>query len=299
VAVEAVATPTVDHRQVLQQGRASLKGPAKTKLDEPARKALRGDLGGALHELWRAIAPAVQVATGVDVAKLGFARGDKLAVKKLGPQYEPLATALVAFGLDDVDLYINAGRTGFARVLAAETPILCVGADVAGATTPHNRFVLGRAVATVAEGVATLSELREGELSWTIAAALRAVDVQVPAALGEQVVGDDTSITERARILKKELSRKAKQIIVQLAQTKGAELADVEGFKRAALAVGHRTGLLWSSDLAVALSVLDVGKGARSLTDSPAALDLTAWSVSDDHLRLREKLGLSLKGSKS
>jgi hypothetical protein len=51
--------------------------------------------------------------------------------------------------------------------------------------------------------------------------------------------------------------------------------------------------------LAVALSILDVGKGGRALVDSPAALELVAFSVSDDHLRLREKLGLSLKGSRS
>jgi hypothetical protein len=62
--------------------------------------------------------------------------------------------------------------------------------------------------------------------------------------------------------------------------------------------VTNRAGLLWSSDLAVALSVLDVGKGGRAVADSPAALDLAAWSVSDHHLRLREKLGLALKGSR-
>jgi Tfp pilus assembly protein PilF len=299
VAVEALATAQADQRQVIAQGRASLKGPTRTKLDDLSRKSLRGDLGGALHDVWRAIAPAVQVATGVDVGKLGFGRGDRLAVKKLGDKYEPLATALAAFGIEDVDVYINAGRTGFARALAAETPIVCVGADVAAASTPQNRFLLGRTVATVAEGVASLSELRDTELAWTVAAALRAVDAQVPAGLGEQVVSDDTSIAERAKIFKKELSRKAKQIIVQLAATRAADLADVEGFKRAALAVRQRAGLLWASDLAVALSILDVGKGGRALVDSPAALDLAAWSVSDDHLRLREKLGLSLKGSRS
>jgi hypothetical protein len=98
--------------------------------------------------------------------------------------------------------------------------------------------------------------------------------------------------------LKKELSRKAKQVVTSIVQTKAGELGNVDAFKRAALAVGHRTGLLWSSDLAVALSILDVGKGGRAIADSPAALDLAAWSVSDDHLRLREKLGLALKGSR-
>jgi hypothetical protein len=31
----------------------------------------------------------------------------------------------------------------------------------------------------------------------------------------------------------------------------------------------------------------DVGRGGRVLADSPSALELTAWSVSEDHLALR------------
>jgi Tfp pilus assembly protein PilF len=295
VAVEALGTASVDQRQVLAQGRHQLAAPARVKLDETSRKALRGSLGGALHELWRTIAPAVQITTGVDAGKLGFARGDKLAIRKLGNQYEPLATALACFGVDDVEIYVNAGRTGVARALAAETPVLCLGGDVAAAATPHNRFLLGRVVATIAEGVSTLPELREGELAWTLAAALRAVDVQLPAALGELVFGDETTIGERAKLLKKELSRKAKSAVQELARTRLNQLTSVDDFKRAAIGVGHRAGLLWSGDLAIALSVLDVGKGGRSLSDSQPALDLTAWSVSEAHLRLREKLGNTVK----
>ena len=298
VAVEALGTPTVEQRQVLAQGRQQVGAPARLKLDEPARAALRGSLGGALHDVWRAIAPAVQVATGIDVGKLGFGRGDRIALKKLAGKYEALATALACFGIDEIDLYINAGRTGFARALAGETPILCLGADVAQAPSSHERFLLGRAVATIAEGVATLGELREGELAWTVAAALRASDAKVPPALAELVVGDETTIAERAKLLKKELGRRAKTAVAQLAQAKSNELADVDGFRRAALAAGHRAGLLWSGDLGVALAVLDVGKGGRSLADNPGALDLTAWSVSDIHVRLRDRLAIAVGGAR-
>src|SRR6185503_6743199 len=104
-AVEALGTPSVDQRQVLSQGRHRLRAvaPSRIKLDDLARKALRGSLGGPLHDLWRAIAPAAQIATGVDAAKLGFARGDKIAVKKVGDKYEPLATALACFDISDVE----------------------------------------------------------------------------------------------------------------------------------------------------------------------------------------------------
>jgi tetratricopeptide (TPR) repeat protein len=296
VALEALSTPSAEQRQVLAQGRQRLAAPKRVLLDETARQALRGSLGGPLHDLWRAIAPAVQIATGVDVGKLGFARGDKVAIKKLGDKYEPLATALACFGLEDVEIYISAGRAGVARALSAETPILCLGADVAAAAKPHERFLLGRVVATLAEGVTTLPDLREGELASMIAAALRAADAPLPPGLAEQVASDDNVIAERAKLLKKALGRKPKALVVELARAKAKQLTDIDELRRAALAVGQRAGVLWCSDLAVALSVLDVGKGGRALIDSQPALELTAWYVSEEHLYLRDQLGISLRG---
>jgi tetratricopeptide (TPR) repeat protein len=312
VGLEAMGTPTIDQRQVLEQGRNKLGLPIRNRLDDAARKALRGGLassaestgsragggGGALVDLWRAIAPAVQVATGIDVAKLGFARSDKVALKKLGPQFEPLATALACFGIEDVELYISASRIGVARALAAETPILCIGADLASGKAPTQRWLLGRTIATLAEGLATLPDLRDGELGWTFAAAIAAVDLQIPRGIADEAVGEDASIAERAKVVKKTISRKAKAIVQQIVQQKTAELTDVAGFRAHALAVGHRAGLVWAGDLAVALAQLDVGKGGKSIGDSPAALELTGWSVSDEHARVREILGVGLRGAR-
>jgi hypothetical protein len=299
VGLEALSLPSTDQRQVLAQGRHMIAGPAgnpaKQRLAPQARVELRGALNPALGEMWRAIAPAVQAATGIDVAKLGFTRADRIVIKKLGQAYEPLATALMCFGIEAVEIYINAARQGMARALAGETPIICLGADVAAAQLPHQRYLLGRTIATVAEGLATLPELRDGELDWTIGAALRASDVAIPPVLAEAVAGEDATIAERIKILKKELNRKAKAAVQQLAQ-KAHELVDIAGFRRAALAVGHRAGTLWAGDLSVALAQLDVGKGGRALSDSPAALELVAWSISEDHLRLRDHLGVALRG---
>jgi hypothetical protein len=238
----------------------------------------------------------VQATTGVDAGKLGFARGDRIALKKLGDKLEPVARALAAFGIDDVDIYVSASRNGVARALAGETPILCLGADVAAATTPNHRFLLGRTVATLAEGVAGLADLREGELPWTIAAAMRACDVAIPPSLSELVSGEETSIAERAKVLKKELSRKAKGVIAQVAP-RIRDAAEIETFRTRTLETRNRAGLVWAGDLAVALGILDVGKGGRQLTDSPAALALVGWSVSLEHLKLRSQLGVALKGT--
>src|SRR5690606_27133909 len=103
---------------------------------------------------------------------------------------------------------------------------------------------------------------------------------------------------ERAKLIKKQIGRKAKAQVVQLVQSKGDELGAVPQFRRRVIALGHRAGLVWAGDLAVALAVLDVGKGGRPLGDSPAALDLMAWSVSEEHLHLREVLQIALKGAR-
>ncbi|MCX5748342.1 MAG: hypothetical protein NT062_38305, partial [Proteobacteria bacterium] len=242
VGLEVLGSPSVDQQQVLAQGRTKLPAPSRWRLDANDRAALGGAQAGALRELWRTIAPSVQVATGVDASKLGFARGDKLALKKLGDKYEPLATALACFGLEDVEIYIAASRTGVARALAGDTPILCLGADVASASTPQARFLLGRVVASVAEDVGTIPDLRDGEVSWTIVAALKAAEAPVPAALAELVGGLDveTSIVERTKMLKKELSRKAKSVVVQLAQQRGGELVDARSCQAAREARARR-----------------------------------------------------------
>ena len=297
VAVEALGTPSVDQRQVLAQGRQKIGAPGRGKLDPATRALIRGPLTGPLGELWTQIAASVQTATGVDAAKLGFARGDKLAIKKLGDRYEPLASALACFGVEVVEIYISAQRTGFARALAGDTPILCLGADVAAAATPPHRFQLGRAVATIAEGLAPIDDLRDGELNWTIAAALRAADAPVPGPLLDLVANEDKSVAERAKALR--LGRKQRAVLLQLGQQQGKAIADIPGFRNAALAVGKRAGLVWSGDLAVALAQLDVGKGGRAIADSPLALELVAWSVSEDHMKLRERLGLALKGTRA
>ncbi|MFN0248056.1 MAG: hypothetical protein ACKV2T_14290 [Kofleriaceae bacterium] len=298
VGLEALGTPSVDQRQVLAQGRQKLGAPSRVKLDDAARGALRIQLAPALRDLWRAIGPSVQVATGIDPGKLGFVRGDKIALKKLGEKYEPLAVALACFGVEDVEIYISASRVGVARSLPAETPILCIGADVASAAMSQHRFALGRAVAVLAENLAGLADLRDGELGWTIAAALRASDVAIPTTIAENIVGEESSIAERAKVLKKEMGRKQKAAVVELVKTKVSDIAAFDDLRRAAIAIGQRAGLVWSGDLAVAHAQLDVGKGGKSLLDSPSALDLTAWAVSEDHGKLRERLNVTIKGAR-
>ena len=300
LAVEALGTPSAEHRQLLADARAKdhpLAGRLAQSLDAARRHGLRpAAAGGVIADAWRAIAPAVTAATGIDAAKLGFARGDKIAVKNLGKGgagTEPLAAVLASFGLAEVDVYVSAQRAGIARVLSGETPAILVGADVASGAAPQARYWLGRSAMLAAEATGSLFDLKEPEVGWFLAAAVKAVELAAPAGLAEIAGQDPTAVAERTKLLQKHLSRRDKKALAAIAPQLGtiATADDVAAWRRGAISSAHRAGLLIAADLAPALAALDV-RGARAIADSPHAADLMAWSVSRAHLELRRHLGL-------
>jgi tetratricopeptide (TPR) repeat protein len=302
IALEAVGTPTAEQRQVLSQGRGRAKagGASPKRLDAQSWVQLTPPMPSASGiELWRAMAAAVTASINLDAQKLGFGRGERVPVKKLAERDRQLAAAFATFGLTDVELFVSDGhdaRGQMARVLSTETPTICLGREIAGAATAAARFALGRALALAANGYGTLAEIRDGELERFTVAALRAADAPVPPYLQELVTGEDAALAERTRLMKKHLSRKDRTTIGQLA-LRGEALADVAGFRRAALGAANRAGLLWCGDLSVALAAIDAGRGGRAVADSPAAIDLVVWSISTHHVTMREELGIGLSGA--
>jgi hypothetical protein len=300
-ALEAIGTVPAADRADLAAGRKAAPAISRQRLDTGRREVLRPkELAGVVGDIWRIVAPSVTQAAGLDAAKLGFGRGDRVAMKIVAKKHEAVAAALAAMAVGDADVYISPSRSGFARVLATETPTLCLGADIAAGETPAARFQLGRAAMLAAERGGTLSELREGEAAWYVAAALRAAGLELPPALAEAVAADDTPVAERTRTLGKALGRRDKKALTQLGGRLGelAKATDVATWRRAAASAGQRAGLLLCGDLAVALALLDVGRGGRALSESPAALDLCAWSVSAAHATLRRDLGYAVGGGR-
>jgi hypothetical protein len=272
----------------------------RTSLGDPRRLA-PPSVGVVAGELWRSVAAAVASLTGIEPAKLGFARTDRLQLKALTKRFEPLGAALECFGIKDVELYVSESRTGVARAIAGEQPIVCLGADVASAATPAARFLLGRAMTGCIDGIGVASELRDEELLLFFVAALRVAEapplrdgpIAEMAAMAQQ--NDPRGLDERTRLLGKAMSRRDRKTLAGLVGRAG-EITDPRMWRRAAMAFANRAGLLFAGDLAATLEVLDVGRGGRSLVDSPLGLDALAWAVGDTHLGLRRQLGFATRG---
>jgi hypothetical protein len=284
-----LGAPRPEQRALIAAGRERPQPPlSRQLLDAETRAALRPpSAGGVAAELWRALAPAVTAALAIDPAKLGFVRGDRIALKALGKKHEGLAAALAAFGVGDVELYVSDARAGQARVLSADTPILCCGSDVAAGATAGARFALGRAVQQLADASAALAELKEPEVAWYVVAGLRVAGLAPPPALAQAVAGDDAALAERTRLIDKHIARRDKKAVAALGP-RVAELVDLPRWRAAMLGATHRAGLAVGGDLGVALAALDVGRGGRAL--DPAALDLVRWSVSAAHAAVRARV---------
>ncbi|HRC56649.1 MAG TPA: hypothetical protein PKU97_12040, partial [Kofleriaceae bacterium] len=222
-ALEAVGSVTAEQRQVLAAGRSRARAPGNSakRLDAPAWAQLTPPMPTAtVAEFWRAIAAAVTTSINLDAQKLGFGRGDRVPLKKLAERDRQLAAALATFGLADAELYVAEGhdaRATVARVLSTEPATVCLGRDIAGASTPAARFQLGRALALAVNGYGTLAEIRDGELERFVVAALRAAEAQVPGYLAEFVAGEDAAMAEKTRLMRKHLSRKDRSTVAQLA----------------------------------------------------------------------------------
>jgi tetratricopeptide (TPR) repeat protein len=292
--LEALATPTPEHKQLLVAGRTrDLPPVARAPLDNNARAALRAPGSeGVLSDIWRSAGPAVAAAVGVDPARLGFGRGDKIAAKALGKKYEALAAGLASLGLE-AEIYVNDQRAGAAWAIATETPTLCFGGDVASGSTPMARYLLGRTLWLAADGGGTLADLKEQEVVWYLIAALRAAELPVPPVLAELAAGEDAAVGERARLVAKHVARRDRKAIAALAPRLG-QLGEPLGWRRAKLASAQRLGLLFAGDLSVALGAMDVGKGGRHIATDPVALELAAWTVSAAHLELRRARQMAL-----
>lgn len=247
----------------------------------------------AASELWQVIAEAVARSLDIDAGKLGFARGDRQSAKNLARNYSKVAAVMEAFGVTAADVYVSESKPAVCRVISSAKPVLCLGADVARLETNGARFLLGRAVAQLRDRTGTLAELRPDELTMFFAAAAGIAGVNpAPPALAAIAADAPAAVDQRHKQLSKHLGRREKKNLALVAG-RFSEIGDPLAWREAAISTASRAGLLLSGDVAVALDVLDVGRGGRSLVDEQPVLDLLAWAAGDAHLALRKALGLS------
>lgn len=239
---------------------------------------LRSAEGMICRDVWRALAAVIAEAQQYTIARFGFARGDRIAQKKLPLRFAPLAAICTHLGITEADLYVSETRLGTARAWLEDAPLWLLGADIAAAHTASQRYALAHSLYLGAHGAAALEEISDAEMNLLVIAALRAVDVVPPSELTLHAPKSEALLQERLKLMKK-LGRRERNLLAGLG-TKAMALAELGQYRAAVQCEAARFATMIAGDIATCTSA------------APPAVrrELPTWYVSDAHRAARIKL---------
>ena len=255
--------------------------------EEWSTRVQHPDLHGVLAEAWGALAESAARAGEVEPTLLGFTRGDRVSARAVTRQAPVVDTAQKLLAVGEIDLYVTAGRTTFARSIGLETPIVLLSTDVARGESLEARALLGRTLAAARLKSGPVEDFQPADLAVLLAAGLRVagIDPLRSPVLAERLGGQAHRLDERVKLLGRTLGRKEKKILASLDGRLGG--ADLGVFIAAVRATHRRAALLLAGDLPTALGRADSAEPPNAL-----ARDVAAWGVAEATLSLRKDLGL-------
>jgi len=281
---------------------------ARTRLpqDTQERLTLADVDAGLMHASARGPLLEVMRSVGDQLSKLYPQQFELLGVDRKNDKLKPdhavfkavRAVALV-FGVEEFEVY--QARRGLIGLETTEPLAVCVGQDVVRRfNAREQKFLIGRAILGLLNKTAILSKLSKGETADLFGNSVRIFAPQFTA-LGR-------NNEEQVRQFRRAYSRKALKSLepaaLELGPQPRVELEPVmEGFGFSA----DRAGLLMCGDVSVGLTLVlrEDPNFASMRLDNPEPLlqalreradlkQLLSYALSDDFLRLRQRLGFTV-----
>jgi tetratricopeptide (TPR) repeat protein len=170
-------------------------------------------------------------------------------------------------------------------------PTLVGGSDLLRSRPePELAFAMGRALALLRFDHLVLWPTvvgNQAELRVVLQAAVKMFQADYP------VGASEAAVKQYLAVLQKTLPPHALEPLMAVVPVL-AEGADIERWSAAALMTANRAGLLVCGDVVSAVRVI-LEQGGNGLPPDDAIADLVRWSVSPEHMALREQLGLSIQ----
>jgi tetratricopeptide (TPR) repeat protein len=203
----------------------------------------------------------------------------------------------------DYNLYIADKQGVLSFVEATDPPSIVIGGEFAKLPPDEQRFGFARMLYYIMDKQIAAQSMSEQELQYL----LNAILLLIAPDRFSSTIKDEASLNYYKR-LNKGISRKSRNILMSM-QDRINDLSqtDIRTFKKALSMSANRVGLLITSSPQSAISyiyrILNGGKQLPNTYDSifkecnrnEEIRDIVAYSVSDEFLKLREKIGLCLK----
>lgn len=246
---------------------------------------------GAIPELFVAIAETISLTVGPSLASLGVTKKDRIDPRGAPPLRVAIAEWTGAVGIGEWELYVGGTDPNGVNGVAGEEPAIVVGANIKPPLSPAARSAIAREVFALRRGITALRHRDDATVASLVVAALQEAGLNVqspPYAIFAEV----------QRTFRKEISRKVKKVLPDVAQRVGASRQDAATWAQAARRSIDRMAMIAAGDVSLVLSdVLATPReklGAR-VPANDRAKRLLGFVLSPSYLELRKKLGMGIR----
>lgn len=243
---------------------------------------------GAISELMRVMATTITEALGPSLQAFGVTKKERVEARSGLPIRSEIAAWAGALGIGDFELYVGGSDPGVVRAIALETPAIVVGANVTAPLSPIHRQAVARELYALRRGTTVLGHLEHENVAALIVAACRLGEVDIPSP-AFAMLGDFQ------RQLGKEIPRKVRKLLPDLARAVANEAPDLLGWVRAATSSLDRMAAIAAGDVSWVLggrARAPVGEGRE---ERARAERLLSFVLSPSYLDLREQLGMGVR----
>jgi hypothetical protein len=260
-------------------------------IDESALPDLADpDDHGPIAELMRELGSTITAAIGPSLEALGTHRKERVDPKAGHPIRNEIAAWAGALGIGELDVYVGGRHPQGIHGVATEPPSLVVGSGVTAPLSPLHRQAIARELFALRRGTTVLGHREAHEVAALVVAACRIGGVEL-AAPAFALLG------EFQRQLAKEMPRRVKKVLPELALRIRDEEQDPVEFYRAATASLDRMAALAAGDVSWVLTpdAANRGRAPASIEGQERMKRLLSFVLSPTYLALREALGMGVR----
>jgi hypothetical protein len=261
----------------------------KIAIDDAALPNLADpDDRGAVAELMRVMATTITEALGPGLQAFGVTKKERVEPRAGLPIRNEVAAWAGALGIGEFELYVGGNDPGAVRALALETPAVVVGSSVTAPLSPIHRQAVARELYALRRGTTVLGHRESGDVAALIVAACRLGEVELPSPAFAM-------LGEFQRLLAKEVPRRVRKLLPDLARAVQAESPDLMGWVRAATSSLDRMAAIAAGDVSWVLGGRSRAPVGDSREERARAERLLGFVLSPTYLDLREQLGMGVR----
>jgi cellulose synthase operon protein C len=243
---------------------------------------------GAVAELMRVMATTITEALGPSLQAFGVTKKERVEPRAGLPIRSEIAAWAGALGVGEFELYVGGSDPGVVRAIPLETPAIVLGANVTAPLSPIHRQAVARELYALRRGTTVLSHQEPDNVAALIVAACRLGEVDIPSP-AFAMLGDFQ------RQLGKELPRRVRKLLPDLARAVARDAPDLLGWVRAATSSLDRMASIAAGDVSWVLGGRARAPLGEGREERARAERLLSFVLSPTYLDLREQLGMGVR----